>query len=192
MRAAMTWLILVFVCGGVARAASGAPPQDLDVHNEGLIIPTMDDTWNHQDRGALPWQAGPPIAGAISQKAVSSPRKAAAADSAKARRRVPGGRTGVLASDPDAVWLPRLPQPWAALLIALGGLALVLAPALLAGRWMRASRARQANRADCFCHRPPSQPAVLAARLVQTQLHGTPAESAHHQERETDKTRRAA
>ncbi len=200
MRTIMMWLILTFVCCGLALATNGIQPQNFS-GGEGLFIPPMDDTWNdggndvwsNANNDSLRWQPGKQTGGIKSWSA--SPRKPIATKSVKTEESAPGGSANASTGDSDMAWLPNLPQPWAVVLIALGGLVAAMVPAALVGRWMRARRVRRGTKGgDRLVHRLRSRPSVqtaLAASLIQTQLRSDKFAEAAREE-EIKKARRAA
>ena len=178
MRATLMWFVLAFVCCGLARTAGGIHPRGSG-DDKGLFIPTVDSAGNYKKSNSSRWQASPPTGGTKSRRTALASRKPTAA---------------VPASDANAAWLPDLSRPWAVVLIALGGSAVVLVPALFVGRWIRASRARRTRGTDRF--RPGLRsrspvPTGLAASLVQMQLRNDEFAETGHEE-QPKKIRRAA
>jgi hypothetical protein len=189
MRTITTCLITAMLWCSVARAADAVLLHD----RSGLepMAPSADSSananessgWGKMNENGSMFCPGNEQGNAAGKSGrLPSPNKRPAAKFVKSSQRASA------ADMASTVWLPKLPQPWATVLMALGGLTAAIVPTLLVVRWMRAGRARGSRGAG---RRPRSRSSVLTASLIQAQVGGY--KSVQEREREErEKSRRAA
>jgi len=160
----VTGVLLAVLCCGLVRATNGIQPDDSD--DDGLFIPTVDEAWNtgtawnNNDGVGNSWTTREKSSVKKNRKTKAASRKAVSAESAESPKTASANDSGLF-SKPD--------QPGIVALIVLGGAAVVLIPALLVMRRMRAGQDRYIA-GEVAIHHPgrhrSAVPTVLAASLA--------------------------
>ncbi len=183
----ITGILLAFLCCGLVRATNGIQPENSD--DDGLFIPTVDNAWNtgsawnDNDSDGNSWTTPKKSSANKNRRTKKVSRKAATVVPAESQE---------TAKASGSEWFSKPDQPGIVALIVLGGAAVVLIPALLVIRRMRA-RGDRYYMGEVSLHQPgrhrSSVPTVLAASLARTR-HDAVGNATHNEE--SQKTRRAA